>query len=301
MSKRQTASFLIKRFEEVGIRPVTRHGQNFLVDLNLLELLASSGSVCDRDVVLEVGTGTGSLTAMIAPAAAAVVTIEIDRRLAQLAAEELVRFDNVTMLQHDALKSKNQLHPALLAMVQEKLDACPGSQLKLVANLPFNIATPIITNLLATELPLASMTVTIQKELADRMMASPRTKDYGALSIWIQSQCEVELVRTMSPSVFWPRPKVESAIIHITVRPEWQQRIPDRAFFHQFNRSLFFHRRKFLRSVVISAMKNKLDKAAVDEVLTSQGMAANARAEELDITAVMALSEAFRQRLANDD
>mgnify|MGYP001174113784 CR=1 FL=1 len=300
MTQRQTVSFLIKRFQEVGIRPVTRHGQNFLVDLNLLNLLAASASVGDQDVVLEVGTGTGGLTALIAPAAAAVVTVEIDRRLAQLAAEHLVRLENVTMLQHDALKSKNTLHPELLAAVERELASHPGSQLKLVSNLPYNIATPIITNLLATDLPVASMTVTIQKELADRMMASPRTKDYSALSIWMQSQCEVKLVRVMPPSVFWPRPKVDSAILHIRVRREWQERFPDRKFFHQFTRSLFFHRRKFLRSVVISAMKGKLDKATVDELLSGMQLNADARAEQLDVATVMELSEVFRCRLLEE-
>ena len=300
MAERQTASFLMKRFREVGIRPVTRHGQNFLVDLNLLELLAGSASVSEQDVVLEVGTGTGSLTDLIAPRAAAVVTVEIDRRLAQLAAEHLVRLDNVTMLEHDALKSKNKLHPQLLAAVEHELESHPGSQLKLVANLPYNIATPVITNLLATDLPVDSMTVTIQKELADRMMASPGTKDYGALSIWMQCQSVVELVRVMPPSVFWPRPKVDSAIIHIDVQPEWQKRFIDREFFHQFTRSLFFHRRKFLRSVVISAMKGKLDKPAVDEVLTGMQLESNARAEELDVATVMELSEAFRCRLLEE-
>ena len=142
--------------------------------------------------------------------------------------------------------------------------------------------------------------VTIQKELADRMMASPGTKDYGALSIWMQSQCEVELVRVMPPSVFWPRPKVDSAIIHIRVQPEWQARFPDRKFFHQFTRSLFFHRRKFLRSVVISAMKGKLDKAAVDELLVGMQLGADARAEQLDVATVMELSEAFRRRLQEE-
>ena len=107
-------------------------------------------------------------------------------------------------------------------------------------------------------------------------------------------------MRVMPPTVFWPRPRVDSAIIHIDVRPEWQQRFVDREFFHQFTRSLFFHRRKFLRSVVISAMKDKLDKAAVDEVLTGMKLGSNARAEELDVATVMELSEAFRCRLLEE-
>ena len=140
LSARQTASFLIRRFKEAGLHPDTRRGQNFLIDLNLVRLLADSAELTSDDVVLEVGTGMGSLTALMAPCVGAVVTVEIDRYLYQLAAEELLDFDNVTMLQQDALKNKNTLHPALIAAVEEQLAAAPGRRLKLVSNLPYNIA-----------------------------------------------------------------------------------------------------------------------------------------------------------------
>lgn len=297
-SPRQTVSFLIRRFKEAGIRPNTRHGQNFLVDLNLVNLLARSADVGPADVVLEVGTGTGSLTALLAERASAVVTVEIDPQLYQLAAEELIDFDNVTMLHQDALKNKNRFHPHLLETVREKLNEQPGRRLKLAANLPYNVATPILSNMLSTDMVPVSMTVTIQKELADRITARPRTKDYSALSIWMQAQCDTEIIRIMPPSVFWPRPRVHSAIIQIVPCEEKRNRIPDLKFFHSFVRAMFFHRRKFLRSELISALKHKLDKVAIDEILAQQGLSGSGRAEELDVDAMLALCEAARTHLA---
>ena len=129
----------------------------------------------------------------------------------------MIDFDNVRLLSQDALRNKNNLSPAVLDVLRSELAAGPDRKLKLVANLPYNVATPIISNLLAGDVVPTSMTVTIQKELGDRIMARPSTKDYSALSVWMQSQCRIELVRVMPPSVFWPRPKVNSAILHIEV------------------------------------------------------------------------------------
>ena len=298
---RQTQSFLIRRFEQVGITPKTRHGQNFLIDLNLLDLLFESARIGPGDVVLEVGTGTGSLTAKLARAAAAVVSVELDPQMHQLASEELVQYDNVTLLRRDALKNKNRLNPDVLATVRERLDEAPGRRFKLAANLPYNIATPIISNLLACDLPPATMTVTIQKELGDRIVARPSTKDYGALSVWVQSQCEAEIVRVMPPSAFWPRPKVHSAIVQIHLRPDWRERIPDLEFFHSFARSMFFHRRKFLRSVILSGYKGRLDKPQVDAIMAELGFNETTRAEQLDVPAMLRLCEAIRTELAECD
>src|SRR6187401_2360408 len=192
---RQTKSFLLARFREMGIRPATRHGQNFLIDLNLVELIIDSAELTSDDVVLEVGTGTGSLTAMMAERAAAVVTVEIDAHLFELASEQLYDLPNVTMLRLDALRNKNTIDDRVMDAVGEHLAAAPGRKLKLVANLPYNIATPVLSNLLLARHVPHSMTVTIQKELADRIIAPPSTKDYSALSVWIQSQCMGEIVR----------------------------------------------------------------------------------------------------------
>ena len=164
----------------------------------------------------------------------------------------------------------------------------------LVANLPYNVATPIISNLLHETPPPDSMVVTIQKELGDRIVASPGNKDYGALSVWIQSICDCEIVRVLPPTVFWPRPKVHSAVLRIDLAPERIAAFADLSYFHQTVRALFFHRRKFLRSVVISAMKGRLEKSEVDQVLAALGHDANVRAEQLTVTQIQMLVEALR-------
>ncbi|MEK6236587.1 MAG: methyltransferase domain-containing protein, partial [Planctomycetales bacterium] len=186
---------MIKWFKEAGIRPKSKRGQNFLIELNLLDLLFKSGNVGPNDVVLEVGTGTGSLTALLAGSAARVVSVEVDPQMHQLARESLEGFDNLTLLRQDVLKNKNTLDSRVLECVREQLAEDPSRTFKLVANLPYSVATPIISNLLADTPVPSLMTVTIQKELADRITAKPRTKDYGALSIWMQSQCDAETVR----------------------------------------------------------------------------------------------------------
>lgn len=287
----------MQRFREAGFEPHARHGQNFLIDLNLLGILIDAAELGPNDVVLEVGTGVGSLTTQMAPQAGHVITVEIDQHLHQLASEELIDFDNVTMLQQDALRNKNNLHHNVLEAIRQQVEAVPGRRLKLVANLPYNVATPVISNLLEAPIVPVAMVVTIQKELADRIMAVPSTKDYSALSIWVQALCDVELLRVLPPQVFWPRPKVNSAIIKVVPREDKRARIPDLKFFHDFVRALFFHRRKFLRSVVISAFKDQLEKSDVDEVLGRLGLGADARAEQLDIDRLLELTEAFRTKI----
>lgn len=291
---RQTQSFLMRRFEEAGIRPETRHGQNFLIDLNLLDLLLATADLGKSDVVLEVGTGLGSLTTRMAELAAAVVTVEIDPRMFQLASEELIDDDNVVMLQQDALKNKNHLHPAVLEAVREKVAQQPGRRLKLCANLPYNVATPVLSNLLAADPLPVSLTATIQKELAERIVAQPGTKDYSALSIWMQALCEIQIVRTMPPQVFWPRPKVHSAIIHIVPRGEKRGRIGDVEYFHQFVRSLFLHRRKFLRGVLAGMVGDQVSKRSIDELLAAFALPPDIRAEQLPVETHIALADALR-------
>lgn len=296
-SPHQTLSFLQRRLAEVGLEPQSRHGQNFLIDLNLLRLLFDSALIGSRDVVLEVGTGTGALTAMLAKAAAAVVTVEIDSNLYQLAQEELSRFANVTMLNVDALKNKNRINPVVMETVRQRLSEGPDRQFKLAANLPYNVATPLLTNLLSEDPIPRSMTATIQKEVADRLRGRPHTKAYGALSVWVQSQCRVKVVRSIPPSSFWPRPKVMSAIVQIFFRPQLREAIPDPEFFHGFARAMFLHRRKFLRSVLLHAYKPQLDKPAVDAILAEMSLGPDARAEQLEVPQFLALAHVVRGRL----
>jgi 16S rRNA (adenine1518-N6/adenine1519-N6)-dimethyltransferase len=320
---RQTKTFLIDRFREMGIAPATRHGQNFLIDLNIHRLIVDAADLGPQDVVLEVGTGTGTLTALMAERAGAVVTVEIDAHLFELASEELLELDNVTMLRLDALRNKNHFDDRVADAVGERLGEVgepagpparsesthqpasthqPGSRttrlagrrLKLVANLPFNIATPVVSNLLLWPHVPHSMVVTIQRELADRITARPSTKDYGALSVWIQSQCTAELVRALPPSVFWPAPKVSSAIIRLVVDPVRRAAIGDLAYFHQFIKSLFFHRRKFLRANVQAALKGHLDKDQVDQLLDEMEFAPDARTEQLDVERLLAFTAKVR-------
>jgi 16S rRNA (adenine1518-N6/adenine1519-N6)-dimethyltransferase len=226
--------------------------------------------------------------------AAAVVTVEIDAQMFQLASEELIDCPNVTMLRTDALRNKNRLSPAVLEAVAGRLQEAPGRRWKLVANLPYNIATPLISNLLALDSPPQTMTVTIQRELAERIVAPAGAKDYGALSVWVQSQCQVRIVRLLPAAVFWPRPQVESAFLHVALDPQLRGRIADRKFFHEFVRAMFFHRRKLLRSELLSAFKHRLDKPGVDRLLAEQGFDPTVRAERLDVAALLRLCDAVR-------
>lgn len=299
MSERQTLKFLSQQFDQAGLHPKTKFGQNFLVDLNLIDLIARSANIDEHDVVLEIGTGAGSLTTRMAPKAGHVVTVEIDHDLARVALQQLSVYDNVTLLQMDALKSKSQFREELIQTIQARMQNVPQSRLKLVANLPYNVATPIISNLLYFQPWPSGMVVTIQKELAERIVAKPRTKDYSALSIWIQSQCECEIVRIMPPSVFWPRPKVDSAILKIEPKQELRSRLNDASYFHATVRAIFLHRRKFLRSALISAMKDQLDRNEVDAVLAGEGLGPDARAEELTIEQMISLVEGCRLRSAD--
>jgi 16S rRNA (adenine1518-N6/adenine1519-N6)-dimethyltransferase len=291
---RQTKTFLMERFREMGISPATRHGQNFLIDLNLHGIIVDAAELTRSDVVLEVGTGTGALTGLIAERAAAVVTVEIDRHLFELASEQLIDLANVTMLRLDALRNKNRFDDRVMEAVGERLAEVPGRRFKLVANLPYNIATPVLSNLLLCRHVPHSMTATIQRELADRIVAPPSTKDYSALSVWIQSQCAAEIVRLLPPSVFWPAPKVSSAVIRLTVDPARRAAIGDLEYFHQITKALFLHRRKYLRANVLAAMKHHLDKAAVDAVLDAMGFAPDVRTEQLDVPTLLELAKKIR-------
>ncbi len=293
---RQTASYLSNRLASAGLQPLSHFGQNFLIDLNLVDLIVRTANLTPQDVVLEIGTGIGSLTTRLSDQAGAVLSVEIDANLHRLASEELADRANVRLIHGDALRNKNHLHDDVMHQVRELIGQIgEHARFLLVANLPYNIATPIVSNLLGGSPPPDAMVVTIQKELADRMVAAPRTKDYGALAVWVQSLCRVEIVRVLPPTVFWPRPKVHSAIVRLDAVGEWRQRFPDLEHFHQTVRSLFFHRRKFLRSVVISAMKGRLEKDTVDRILGQLGHPSQRRAEELSVREIQVLAETLRQ------
>lgn len=268
-------------FERHGMNPRHDLGQNFLIDLNLLDLIVSEADLSERDVVLEVGTGTGALTSALVQEAGHVISVEYDRRVQELALEILEGRENLTLLHCDALKNKNHLNPLVLNAIDQALAAGPGRSLKLVANLPYNVATPVISNIVASEYPWSRMVVTIQYELAERIAAAPGTGDYSALSVWLQAQTRVTMVRKLSPAVFWPRPQVDSAILRIDPDPEAAARIRNREFLHTFLRDIFTQRRKRLRGVVASLFQKELDKPVVDALFGQAGVPLESRAEEL--------------------
>ncbi|WP_437188426.1 16S rRNA (adenine(1518)-N(6)/adenine(1519)-N(6))-dimethyltransferase RsmA [Planctomicrobium sp. SH668] len=293
-SERQTRSHLMRLFERHGYRPRHNLGQNFLIDINIVEFVVREAELTSNDVVLEVGPGTGGMTTFMAKEAAHVISVEIDPNMYRLATEAVQRYDNVTLINRDALRNKNNFADEVLELINRELAVDPNRRLKLVANLPYCVATPIISNLVASELPWTRMVVTIQYELGLRMQALPRTEDFGALSVWLQSQCQVELLRKVGPTVFWPRPKVDSAVVKLTADPQLRAQIHDRAFFHDFIRKVFNYRRKLLRSVLVGMYSNELTKPEVDEVIASVGLTGSTRAEELDIATHLRLSEAIQ-------
>jgi 16S rRNA (adenine1518-N6/adenine1519-N6)-dimethyltransferase len=294
----QTRSHLTRLFGERGLNPRRDLGQNFLIDLNLIEYILRQAELSPYDVVLEVGTGTGGLTGWLAQRAAAVVSVEYDRNVHALAAAKLDGLENLTLLQADALKNKNRLNPDVMHAIQQRLDAAPGRSLKLIANLPYNVATPVIANLVATDFPWTLMVVTVQHELALRMTAGPSTSHFGGLAVWLQAQCRVEILKKLPPSVFWPQPQVHSAIVRIEPHVGRRSLIADRSFFHAYVRNVFLHRRKQLGKVLPAMFAGRIDRAAADAQLARLSIGSHARAEELAVAAHVELANALQLLVA---
>jgi len=296
---RQTTAYLKKLFSDVGFVIDARRGQNFLVDLNLLDLLERAADIRAGDVVLEVGTGTAALTERLSRAALRVVTVEIDPRLATLARDRLIDCDNVELVIGDVLAGKHRLAPAVLAALDAAEEARPAGggcgRLLLVANLPYCVATPVISNLLLAR-PFAAATVTVQREMAERMTAKAGSRPYNALSVWVGAQCRGEIVRVLPPTAFWPRPKVESAIVRLDLEPDRRRRIADLDAFHGFVREIFCHRRKVLRGVLIRLAGGKQQPQAVarvDSLFRAFGFDPTIRAEAIPADTFVAMAAVF--------
>ncbi|MEZ6055098.1 MAG: 16S rRNA (adenine(1518)-N(6)/adenine(1519)-N(6))-dimethyltransferase RsmA [Planctomycetaceae bacterium] len=285
-------------FQRHGFHPRHDLGQNFLIDINIIDFVIRNAELRENDVALEIGAGTGGLTDFLAQDAGHVVSVELDRNMHALATETITGHENVTLLNTDALKNKNNFSPTVLDAVNEALAAEPGRQLKLIANLPYSIATPVISNLVATNLPWERMVVTIQYELGLRMTAKPKTSHYGSLAVWLQSQCKVTMLKKLPPTVFWPRPKVDSAIMLIEPDLELRAAIPDREFFHNFVRMVFQHRRKLLRGVLAGMYRDQIDKARVDTLLEEVGFGEGLRAEEIDIPSLVKLATHIQRSIS---
>ena len=292
-SPRQTLSYLTRLFEAYGLEAKSKLGQNFLIDLNLLDLIVRAAELDKTDAVLEVGTGTGSLTAKLADAAGAVVTVEIDRTLQPVAKEVVGERPNVRFVFGDALAKKSELNPNMLTAWAETTQALNCTRRKLVANLPYVIATPLISNLLISGTVLERMVVMVQWEIAERMRAQPNTKDYNALSVLVQSVADVEVVRKVGPSNFHPRPKVDSAIVLIKPNAEKRAKVGDVPKFRAFLRDLYVHRRKNLRQALVGWPSGRREKADVDAKLAELGIDGTLRSEALDLEQHLRLSAAF--------
>ena len=297
LPQRQTRTHLIALFQEQGLYPRGDLGQNFLIDLNLLEMIVYEARLGPDDVVLEIGAGTGGLTTYLS-AAAAVVSVEYDSNMYALAQQAVAGRSNVTLLHTDALKSKNQFAPVVMDAVRRELAVDSKRRLKLVANLPYHVGTPIIANLVASDLPWELMVVTIQFELAERMLAKPHTGEYSALSVYLQSQCTLKMIRKLGPSAFWPKPTVDSAIVRIEPNVEACARIVNRDLFQVFLRDIFTQRRKHLRGVVANLFKSRLSKQQVDDVWKSLQLSDVARGEELEVGQLVELSNRLQERLS---
>jgi len=298
--KRQTQSYLRDLFGQRGIAPLHRYGQNFLIDLNIHELIVNAAEVGMGDVVLEIGPGAGALTSLMAERGASVVAVDIDPAMARLTSEATASYPNVRVLNADALVRKHTLNPAVLDNVRSGLAVSPDRKLKLVANLPYNIATPIISNLLVhPEFRLERLVVTIQKELADRMLTTPNTSAYGALSVLCQALVDVTLVRILPPTVFWPRPQVDSAVISLVPDPLKRDLVGDLPWFHSVIRRIFLHRRKNLRTVLASIYREHWTKAEIDALLETLGLDGSIRAEAMNVEEFISLANALKIALGD--
>jgi len=286
-------------FKDHGFNPRSDLGQNFLIDINLIEFAVRAADLSENDVVLEVGPGTGGMTTFLAQQAGRVISVEVDRNMYALATKATEDYDNATIIHRDILKNKNRIAPEITDMLKEELASRPGSQLKLVANLPYNVATPVISNLVASDLPWQKMVCTIQLELGERMIAEPGQSSYGALSVWLQAQTSVKIIRRLGPKVFWPRPKVNSAIVSLWRHDGRGDRIVDKPFFLDFLRRLFHHRRKLLRRVLVGMYSKQLSKTEVDELLAAEGHDQDTRAEALDVPTLIKLANRFQAALSS--
>jgi 16S rRNA (adenine1518-N6/adenine1519-N6)-dimethyltransferase len=295
---RYTQGFLQTLFASRGISPQRRLGQNFLIDLNLHELIVNAANLLPSDLVLEVGSGSGALTELIATRVARVLAVEIDPYLAKLTLEAVANLHNVEVIAADILARKNAINPDVLSCIRNNLAEVPGKTFKLVANLPYNVATPLVLNLLIDpELCPALLVITIQRELAERMRAKPKTGAYSSLSVVMQALADIEILRILPPTVFWPRPKVESAIVRITPQVEKRAMIADVKWFHTVVRKVFLHRRKNLRRVLYSLWSDHWRIAQVDGFLEKLGLSGMVRAEDLDVEEHISLAHALKAEL----
>ena len=252
-----------------------RFGQNFLIDTHVLEKIIKSAEITKEDLVLEIGPGIGTMTQYLCENAREVIAVEIDKNLIPILTNDtLAAYDNVTIINEDILKLD------LNALVQERNG---GKRIKVVANLPYYITTPIIMGLFESHVPLQNITVMVQKEVADRMQAGPGSKDYGALSLAVQYYATPYIAANVPQNCFMPRPNVGSAVIRLTLHEEPPVQVKDEKFMFALIRASFNQRRKTLVNGLTNAAELNLSKEQVQAALEQMGLSATIRGEALTL------------------
>lgn len=264
-----------------------KFGQNFLIDTHVLEKIIRAAGVTKEDMVLEIGPGIGTMTQYLCENAREVVAVEIDKNLIPILTEDTLKdYDNVTVINEDILKLD------IGALVEERN---AGKPIKVVANLPYYITTPIIMGLFESHVPLENITVMVQKEVADRMQAGPGSKDYGALSLAVQYYAEPYIAANVPQNCFMPRPNVGSAVIRLTLHKEPPVTVKDDKFMFSLIRAAFNQRRKTLVNGLSNAADTNVGKEEVLVALEKMGLSATVRGEELTLQKFAELADLLKK------
>ena len=265
-----------------------KFGQNFLIDTHVLEKIIESAGVTKDDFVLEIGPGIGTMTQYLCEAAREVTAVEIDTNLIPILEDTLSAYDNVTVINQDILMLD------IKALAEEKNG---GRPIKVVANLPYYITTPIIMGLFESHVPIDSITIMVQKEVADRMQVGPGTKEYGALSLAVQYYAKPEIVANVPPNCFMPRPNVGSAVIRLTRHEQVPVEVTDEKLMFRLIRASFNQRRKTLANGLNNSPEIHLGKEVIQQSIEELGEPVNVRGEKLSLEQFAELSNIIYKKL----
>lgn len=284
MEKLSNPQVTIETIKKYDFAFQKKFGQNFLIDGHVLDKIIAAAGVTKEDVVLEIGPGFGTMTQYLAEAAKEVIAVEIDKTLIPILQETLKDYDNVTLINEDILKVD------IGALAKEKNG---GNPIKVVANLPYYITTPIIMGLFENHVPLENVTVMVQKEVAQRMQAGPGTKDYGALSLAVQFYAQPYIVANVPPNCFIPRPNVGSAVIRLTKWEKPPVQVKDEAFLFSLIRASFNQRRKTLQNSLVNGGIG-VTKEQVAAALEQMELPPAVRGEALTLSQFAGLSDLLK-------
>lgn len=268
-----------------------KFGQNFLIDPHVLEKIMEASGITKEDFVLEIGPGIGTMTQYLCERAREVVAVEIDQNLIPILDETLMEYDNVTVINEDVLKVD------INHLAREKNG---GNPIKVVANLPYYITTPIIMGLFESRVPIDSITIMVQKEVADRMQVGPGTKDYGALSLAVQYYAKPEIIANVPPNCFMPRPTVGSAVIRLTRHTSVPVQVADEQLMFQIIRASFNQRRKTLANGLNNFPGICLTKEVIQESIQELGLPVTVRGETLTLDQFAELSNIIGRKISKD-